>query len=148
MVESLRFRGQEGLPEVECLRISPLNPKTREWRQRNAMHQIPCLHSRVVSLMSMKNELRHSNSPQLRHSASERIKHPLCSCAIGAHFSSNRPCLRRVARTRSSGKAWTVFPLMPVMVSAATNALRMASSVACTVARKNGSILSLGTVSI
>src|SRR5262249_24551198 len=44
----------------------------------------------------------------------------------------------RPPRRRWCGGAWTVFPLIPVMVSAATSELRIASSVAWTVASKTG----------
>src|SRR5207249_3261486 len=60
--------------------------------------------------------------------------------------STRRLYFRSAARSRSCGSAYTRMPLMPVIVSAATMALTIASSVAWIVAWKSGSIRSFGSI--
>jgi len=52
----------------------------------------------------------------------------------------------RTSRSRSWGSAVTLCPSIPVIVSAATRALTIASSVACTVASNRAFILSLDSI--
>ena len=58
----------------------------------------------------------------------------LCNDALHAQKCQwpSRLYFLSTSRSRSCGKAITVLSLIPVIVSAATSALRMASSVACT----------------
>ena len=53
------------------------------------------------------------------------------SCAHSPQHHAPRLYFRITSRSRSCGSAWTVLPSMPVIVSAATSALTIASSVAC-----------------
>src|SRR6185312_8023336 len=50
------------------------------------------------------------------------------------------PYLRMAAQSRSCGRAWTVWPLKPVVVSPATMAFKIASSVASAAAWNSGVI--------
>ena len=59
-----------------------------------------------------------------------------------------RLCSFRMSINRSCGNAYTVFPLIPIIVFAATRAFTMASSVACAVAKNNGLIASFGSISV
>src|SRR5579859_2836605 len=56
------------------------------------------------------------------------------------------PYFRSTASRRSTGSAYTRLPSAPVIVSAASRALRMASSVAPTVSSNSGLIRSLGSM--
>src|SRR5688500_11517712 len=60
--------------------------------------------------------------------------------------STSRPYFFKISLRRSCGRAMTLWPSIPVIVSAAINALTIASSVACTVASNREFILSLGSM--
>src|SRR5206468_6350542 len=60
--------------------------------------------------------------------------------------STRRLYLRSAARSRSCGSAYTRRPLTPVIVSAATMPLTIASSVAWMVAANRGSMRSFGNI--
>src|SRR6266851_10277239 len=82
----------------------------------------------------------------------DRAERPRARClrhtqyrAHARHF-ARRLYFFNTSRSLSWGRAITVRLFAPVMVSAATMALITASSVAWTVARKRGSIWSLGSM--
>src|SRR5262249_43086003 len=64
-----------------------------------------------------------------------------------AYFAlSGRPYFAIAARSRSTGKANTRTSSAPVIVSAASSELRIASSVACAVAKNNGFMRAFGSI--
>ena len=65
---------------------------------------------------------------------------PLLGAELATDYIANRWYLVNTSLSWACGSAYTMCPSMPVMVSAATKALMMASSVASTVAGHNGRV--------
>src|SRR5215203_4967801 len=64
----------------------------------------------------------------------------------GSVYLTNLLYFLNTSLTLSCGNAWAVLPFSPFIVSAATSALTIASSVACAVAQKSGLMRSFGSI--